>query len=148
MNSSTRADADHKVMKPNSTRASIGGIGSGTGLVAIAHALGPHSTLGLVLLYLAPAISVVAGAVLYYLEVQASRYLQNRVIASARKTLERQLDNNRTSASHKQRIRKMLEELEEAEASNELERVKIVAVSLSPISEQPPRIRGSQRPSS
>jgi hypothetical protein len=119
-------------MTPNATRAGLGGVGGGTGIVAIAEAIGPHTVIGTILLYLAPAISFGAGSFLYYLEIQASHYLQNRVIANARKTLEGLLDNTRTSNAHKQRIRKLLEELEEAVAANELERVRVVAVSLSP----------------
>ena len=118
-----------KSSAPNSTRAGIGGVGGGTGLVAIAQTVGPHTTLGMILLYLAPATSFVIGAALYYVEVQASRYLERRVINSARKTLERQLDSNRTSDSHKVRIRKMLEELEVSEASAELDRVRLLRIT-------------------
>jgi hypothetical protein len=91
--------------------------------------IGPHTTLGAILLYLAPATSFVVGAVLYYVQLQASRYLERRVINSARKTLERQLDSNRTSESHKVKIRKMLEELEVSEASAELDRVRLIRIT-------------------
>jgi hypothetical protein len=84
---------EKRPLTPSSARASIGGIGGGTGLVAIAQTIGPHTTAGAILLYLAPAISFIAGAALYYLEVQASQYLERRLVASARRTLERQLDN-------------------------------------------------------
>ena len=76
---------------PNSVRAGVGGVGGGTGLVAIAQSLGPGSTVGAILLYAAPAVSVVIGTSLFYLEVQATRYLERRLVNNARRTLERQL---------------------------------------------------------
>jgi hypothetical protein len=122
---STNQKVEHRTPTASSARASIAGVGGGTGLVALAQSIGPHTTLGLVLVYAAPAASFVIGAVQYYLEVQASRYLWLRVVNSARKTLEQQLDNPRTSDPHKVRMRKRLEQLEEAVASAELERVSI-----------------------
>ncbi len=129
INSAVSERSTKKSSAPSSTRAGIGGVGGGTGLVAIAQTIGPHTTLGTVLLYVAPATSFVVGVALYYLEVQASRYLERRVINSARKTLERQLDSNRTSDTHKTRIRKMLEELEVSEASAELDRVRLIRIT-------------------
>lgn len=91
----------------------------------MAQTIGPETTAGALLLYIAPAASIVVGALLYYLELQASRYLERRVVNSARRTLERQLDNPRTSPEHKAKMRVMLEELEETVATTELERVKL-----------------------
>jgi hypothetical protein len=118
---------DSPRLTPNSKRSTVAGVGGGTGLVALAQSvIGADTTLGAVILYIAPAMSFVAGATLYYLEVQASRYLERRLVNNARKTLERQLDGNRTSNEHKARIRRKLEELEEAVASAELERVRLL----------------------
>jgi hypothetical protein len=47
-------------------------------------------------------------------------------VNNARKTLEKQLDSSRTSPAHKARIRKMLEDLEESVAKQELARVKSI----------------------
>jgi hypothetical protein len=69
------------------------------------------------------------GAALFYVEVQASRYWERRLVASARKTLVKQLDNSLTSRGHKARIRAMLEELEEAVAKAEIDRVKLIGRS-------------------
>jgi hypothetical protein len=113
---------------PSRARAGIGGIGGGTGLVAIAQSIGPHTALGATILYLSPAASYVVGLLLFYGEIQASRYLELRLVANARKTLERQLDNPRTSASHKAKIRRKLEQLEESIAATELERIKVIKV--------------------
>jgi hypothetical protein len=113
-------------LTPSSARASIGGVGGGTGLVAVAQSMGPGTTFGAVLLYLAPAASFVVGSALYYVETQAGRYLERRLVDGARKTLERQLDNPRTSDEHKARIRRMLEEMETSVASRELERIRLI----------------------
>jgi len=122
-------DQDEGRLTPSSARASIGGVGGGTGLVAIAQSVGPNTAIGAILLYLAPATSFVVGAVLYYMEVQASRYLEKRLVNGARKTLERQLDNPRTSDEHKASIRAMLEEMERSVATAELERVRLMGIS-------------------
>lgn len=116
--------------RPNSARASIGGVGGGTGLVALAQAIGPRTAAGAIILYLSPAISVFVGIVLYYFEVQASRYLERRVLNSARKTLEQQLDNPRLTNAHKNRVRKLLEELEESVARSEVYRVKLISIPI------------------
>lgn len=65
---------------------------------------------------------------LYYVQVQVSRYFERRLMNNARKTLEEQLDNPRTSIRHKAKIRAMLEELEKSIASAELERVRSIGV--------------------
>jgi hypothetical protein len=98
-------------------------------LVAIAHSVGSDTTLGAILLYLAPTVSFVVGALLLYLETQASRFLERRVIKGARKTLQTQLEDRHTSIEHKARIRAMLEEMETSVAWRELERARIIGVS-------------------
>lgn len=113
-------------LKPSSTRAGVGGVGGGTGIVALAQVIGPKTPLGSTILYLAPAISFVIGIVLYYLEAQASSYLERRLVNNARKTLMAQLDNPLMSTTHKNKIRKMLEELEESVAKAQVERVKLI----------------------
>jgi hypothetical protein len=110
---------------PSSVRAGVGGVGGGTGLVALAQSIGANTTVGALLLYVAPAVSIVVGAGLYYLEVQANRYLERRLVNNARKTLVQQLSSPHTSDEHKARIRRMLEDLEHTIATAELERVKI-----------------------
>jgi hypothetical protein len=81
---------------------------------------------GEILLYVAPFASFVVGSVLYYMEIQASRYLERRAVSGARKTLVRQLDSPHTTEEHKAKIRKLLERLEESVATAELERVKLM----------------------
>ena len=115
-------------LRPNSTRASIGGVGGGTGLVAVAQAIGSTTTAGTIILYLAPAISFFVGIVLYFFEAQTSRYLERRLLNNARRTLEQQLDNPRLTSSHKNKIRKLLEELEESVAKAEVSRVKLIDI--------------------
>jgi hypothetical protein len=115
-------------LKPNPTRAGIGGVSGGTGLVALAQAIGPTTPAGAIILYLSPAISFFIGIALYYLEAETSRYLERRLLNNARKTLEQQLDNPRFSNAYKSRIRKLLEELEEAVATSQVERVKLLTI--------------------
>ena len=124
---SQRGQASKSILiAPNSTRAGIGGVGGGTGLVAVAQTIGPGTTVGEILLYVAPFASFVVGSVLYYMEIQASRYLERRAVSGARKTLVRQLDSPHTTEEHKAKIRKLLERLEESVATAELERVKLM----------------------
>jgi hypothetical protein len=106
--------------------AGIGGVGGGTGLVAIAQTIGSHTILGEILLYLAPAVSVIAGTIFYQLKIQADWYGERWQIRRARKTIERQLESPHTSEDHKIEIRKMLEELDHSVAISELNRVKLL----------------------
>ncbi len=109
--------------------ATLGGVGGGTGLVALSQAIGPTTTAGKILVYVAPAFSYGVGVLLAYINAEASRYFSNRVINSARKTLVDQLDNPRTSEEHKRKIQEQLERLEESVAAAELERVRILQVT-------------------
>jgi hypothetical protein len=122
------AIARENALKPSSTRAGVGGISGGTGLVALAQLIGAKTPMGSTLLYLSPAVSFTIGVVLFYLEAQASRYLERRLVNNARKTLVTQLDNPRMSTAHKNKIRKLLEELEESVAKTEVERVKLIRI--------------------
>lgn len=109
---------------PSLAGSSVGGASAGTGLVAVAQSIGPSTTLGAILLYAAPAASVIIGTGLYFVELQVSRYFERRLARSAIKTLTKQLQNPATSNGHKARIRKFLEEVENSVAASELERVK------------------------
>lgn len=120
-----------RALAPSSTLASVGGVGGGTGIVALAQAIGPGTKLGAMLLYLAPSISVGVGGALYFLETQVNRYFEQRLVKNAHQTLERQLDNPRTSYEHKTKIRSLLEELDLTEAQTELERVRGVPQQVS-----------------
>jgi hypothetical protein len=110
--------------KPNRARATVGGVGGGTGLVAIANAIGPETTTGAILLYLSPTVAYITGAIFYYIDLQTSRFLERRLVNSARKTLIKQMQNPAMSAQHKAYMRKKLEELERTVAETELARVK------------------------
>ena len=114
--------------EPNRTRATVGGVGGGTGVVAIAQAVGPTTALGALLLYSAPTIAYVAGAGVYFIEVQASRFLERRMAKGARKTIFELLQNPLISAEGKDWYRQQLELLEGAMADAELARVKSLGV--------------------
>ncbi len=97
--------------------------------MAIAQHVGVNTVLGQVLIYAAPVVSVVAGAVLYQLKLRAGWYNERSQVKSARKTLEKQLKNPRTSEEHKARIRTMLEKLDHSAAAAELARIKFLGRS-------------------
>lgn len=116
--------------QPSSTVAGLGGAGSGTTLVALAQSIWDNTTLGAVLIYGAPAITVMAGVLIYYLQVYVSSVAERRKhkdwlrrVASARMTLEQQLDSPNLSAQAKKRIREKLERLEVAVADQQVQRV-------------------------
>lgn len=109
---------------PSKAGPGVGGAGFGTGLVAIAQSIGPSTPVGAVLLYAAPAASVLIGSGLYFIELQLGRYLQGRLARGAIRTLTKQLENQQTSSEHKKRLRKQLEEVEAVVATSEVERVR------------------------
>jgi hypothetical protein len=94
----------------------------------LAQAIGAKTVAGAVILYLSPAISFLFGAVLYYLEIQASRYLERRLINNVKRTLQGQLSDPLLSNSHKNMIRRQLEELESLVAKAQLEEAKVFLV--------------------
>ena len=118
-----------EVSSQNSINAGLGGVGGGTGIVAIAQQVGVHTVLGQILLYAAPMVSVVAGAVLYQLKLRVDWYNERSQVKSARKTLEKQLRNPHTSEEHKAKIRTMLEKLDHSAAAAELARIKFLGRS-------------------
>ena len=119
--------------RARSAQASVGGIGGGTGLVGVAHLVGPSTPFGAILLYAAPAATVIVGSLLYYVEIQVSRYAERRVAKNARKTLEAALANPLTSDEHRARIRAKLEALEEVLTTREVERVTLIGLPPPPI---------------
>jgi hypothetical protein len=66
---------------------SVGAIGSGTGLVALAQIVGTNTLPGKVILYLAPFATFIMGSVLLYLMRGASRYFQQRDYRKVRRAI-------------------------------------------------------------
>jgi hypothetical protein len=122
---SARAQGGHPSPKA-SVNAGIGGVGGGTGMIAIAQVVGTHTVLGQVLMYVAPTVSVIAGTVLYQLKLQADWYGERWQVRRARKTLERQLNSPHASDDHKAWLQKKLEEVDQAVAEAELRRVSLM----------------------
>jgi hypothetical protein len=114
---STRKGTDREASSRNSINAGLGGVGGGTGLVAIADRVGVHTVLGQVLIYSAPAITVIAGALLYQLKLRADWFNEQSQVKRARKVLEAQLRSPHASEEHKAEIRLMLEELDRSVAA-------------------------------
>lgn len=109
-----------------SVNAGLGGVGGGTSMIAIAQVVGTHTVVGQALMYLAPTISVLAGAALYQLKLQADWYGERLQVRRARKTLEKQLNSPHATDDHKAWIRKKLEEVDQAVAEAELSRVRLI----------------------
>lgn len=68
----------------------------GTGIIALAQAVGVHTATGQVLLYTAPAVSVIVGAMFVQLHHEAGATASGRQIRRVRRTFERQLRNTHT----------------------------------------------------
>jgi hypothetical protein len=66
---------------------SVGAIGSGTGLVAIAQILGTDTLPSKIILYLAPFATFIMGSVLLYFMRGASRYFQQRDYRKVRRAI-------------------------------------------------------------
>src|SRR4051812_25900041 len=94
-----------QVTQRASVDAGLGGIGGGTGMIAIAQLIGTDTLWGNVILYVAPTVSVVAGITFFQIRLQAAWYAERWQIRRARKTLENQLANATASEAHKSRIR-------------------------------------------
>ena len=73
-------------------RAGVAGAGGGTSLLLLAESL-PESTLRTVATYAAPSISVFFGVCAFYVELQARRFFQQRLVRRVRRTLEAYLQN-------------------------------------------------------
>jgi hypothetical protein len=115
---------------PATARAGFAGAGSGTGLVVFAESL-PDGAARTISLYLAPAASVLLGALALYVEIQARRYMQHRLVRRLRRTLEEYLRNPHTSDEHKLLLRQRLEQIEEVVTSQEVERIRLIGVVAS-----------------
>jgi len=126
---SVRRQAGAETAPYNSINAGLGGVGGGTGIVAIAQQVGVHTVLGEVLIYVVPVVSVIAGAVLYQLKFRVDWYNERSQVKKARRTLEEQLRYPHTSEEHKAKIREMLEEIDHSVAVAELARIKFFGSS-------------------
>jgi hypothetical protein len=108
--------------------ASLAGAGGGTLLVLLARALPDGSPWKPWATLLAPTLSVTMSAALLWLTATVNTYFRikrkdwflNRIQAN----LEKALDNPRTSAEHKDKLRKHLEELEIAKTEADLQLIK------------------------
>jgi hypothetical protein len=86
----------------------------------------PHGAVRDVVLYVSPSISVVAGALEFYAEQMAVRALQKRIVDRLRRNAEAIFENPHTSDEHKAKVRKQLEEAEQAIFKGEIARIKIL----------------------
>ncbi|GAB2657206.1 hypothetical protein GCM10027271_14710 [Saccharopolyspora gloriosae] len=104
--------------------AGVGGFGSGSAVVSLAHYIGLQTMLGQVLVLLTPVVTVLGSSAFFQLKLRLEWYNERSQVKRARKTLEDQLNYPHTSASHKREIQKLLEKLDHSEAENEFARIK------------------------
>ena len=129
---STPADGGPSGPSATTARAGLAGAGCGTGLVVLAQSLPEDTTLKAILVYGAPTVSILLGSLVYFIELQTSRYLQQRLARRVRRTLEEYLQNPHTSESHKAALRKRLEHLEDIVTLQEVERVRVIGLVQPP----------------
>ncbi|WP_205661242.1 hypothetical protein [Amycolatopsis vastitatis] len=69
-------------------------------------------------------VSVVSGAAIYELKQWVDWYKERSAVKKSRRTLEAQLQDPNTSEGHKEKIRRLLEELDHVVAKAAVDRVK------------------------
>lgn len=79
MSSQSAESATDQSSSGPTLRAGLAGTGGGTGLVALAESV-PSESMRAFLLYLAPLVSVTFGVLAFYVELQARRYFQQRLV--------------------------------------------------------------------
>ncbi|MDF3293391.1 hypothetical protein [Streptomyces silvisoli] len=102
----------------------VGGASSGTLMVAVAQEIGPHTGWGIVLTLAAPTVSVVTGALVQAIKFQATWYYERWQVHQYRKVLEKSVTSSHSSEAAKARIKKKLDEFDQAVADDQLARVK------------------------
>jgi hypothetical protein len=77
---------------------------------------------------MSPSVSVFLGGLWLWVQVKIANYMRDRDVrlelSKAQKTFEGALNNPKTSESHKARIRKQLEKLEQLSVDRHMERIK------------------------
>ena len=98
------------------TPASLAGAGGGTLLTVIASSLDDTNILKQWLLYAAPSASILLSAILVWAQFTIGSYFRDKevefLIRNAKLTLEKAIENENTSVTHKKALRKQLEQLE------------------------------------
>jgi hypothetical protein len=75
LNSSESASVNSRFVASSAkpSGAGLGGVGLGTGVIALAQAVAPSTAAGAILLYASPAVTFFTGLALYYTQIQAIR---------------------------------------------------------------------------
>ena len=110
--------------------AGVGGASSGTLLLTFAQQAGVNTLLGEVLLYSAPTVAVISGALMLVFKNQVSLWTERWTVRQAIKTLTKQLNDPNVSDAQKAKTRSFLDEVHQAVAEAELARVKAVRITL------------------
>jgi hypothetical protein len=118
-------------------------MGGGTLLVVVAENLGPESPWRSILLYIAPSVSVLAGAVWWWVQIKVANWLRDRefisILREGQATLRRQLAEA-TDPAEKVKIEQRLQAFREAEANRYFEKIKVFNV----VSEAEPKLQTNQ----
>lgn len=112
--------------------AGAAGIGGGTLLVVVANSLPENSKFKPWLLLATPSVSVFLGALWLWLQVRLLNMIRDREVNNAieemRRTIDKALNNSKTSEKHRIEIRRRLEELELVAVNRSMEKIKALKV--------------------
>jgi hypothetical protein len=112
-----------------SARATTGGVGLGTGAIALGSAVGPNHLIGGLLTYSAPALSWIVRYLWLFIEIQVIEWVGRREIHRARATLKEQLANDLLTDDRRGELMEKLWKIEQIVSDSALERV--VALNLT-----------------
>jgi hypothetical protein len=116
--------------KPRDPRAAAGvaGIGSGTGLLALAHSLPDDAALKPWLVFAAPAVSIIASALWIQAQIEFATLTQeikfNWLVSRARTRLKNAINDPLTDPKAKEELRTKLQYLESVIVERDLLRLR------------------------
>lgn len=95
-------------------------------LVAVANQVGIHTWIGQILAYIAPLVSVLFGAAVFWVKEWSDWRNERAVIKRSRRTLEEQANDPKLDEEHKAEARRLLKEADLLVANAEVKRIKSV----------------------
>jgi hypothetical protein len=116
-----------RLKKQSNASGALAGASGGTLLLLLARQLADTNPYKPWAILIAPSVSVLIATGLFWVRSIAKSYVQMRrkewLFAKVRESLEKCLDNPRTTPEHKEKVRKQLEELEIAKNQANLQLV-------------------------
>lgn len=119
-------DQSPNAAQPERIYAGLAGGGSGTGLVAIATQLSIDPNLRNLLIYAAPWVAVIFGAIAVYIQVRLDQYLKDRIAKRMLRRLRARLQDPDLTDEEKARLRQKLVEATEHLAEQDLQVIKLL----------------------